>query len=334
MTTSVRWLVPVLIASILPQAAHAHHGVAAVGLSTVDGPGAALDTASALALPRNTVHLMLKNEYASFAKYGFAGPQNKEYSSFYSAAAGFGILPWLSVFFFQPYNIKHQDSLGTTSGFGDPSAVFCIGWKYDEGFRLNPGKESVDELEDWHFSAYLSSTLPTGGTDLVDRNGGYFAPDMQSGFGQPSWGVGVAATKLLTPHLTYLAELNFQHFLENEYVFTTYQFGAETRLNNAVAWKVFGKSDWRGDMVAEANLLNLMRDRRMGASGRMEELDASGGFIAYATAGARLYWKHASAALGLKKAFVSFLNEGEDQQGSEGLENFRLMFTLSATVGL
>ncbi|MBI5528762.1 MAG: transporter [Deltaproteobacteria bacterium] len=323
-----------VFAVMLPSAVDAHHGVASVGIAGPEGPGAAIETASSLTLPRNTLFFMLKNEHASFAKYGFAEPENKEYLSFCNAAVGFGVMPWLALYFFQPYNIKHQDSLGTTSGFADTSVMLNFGFKYDEGFRLNPEKESIDELEDWHFSAFVSSSVPVGGTDLVDRRGGFWAPDMQGGFGSPSLGAGVAATKVFAGDFTYLGELSSQYFIEHEYSFTTYQFGTELRLNNALVYKAFGKGVFRTDVLAEVNLLNLMRDKEMDAAGKMKELDASGGLIAYASAGVRLYWGRVSAGFGAKKAFLSFLNEGEDQQGSEGLEDFRLMFTLSTTVGL
>ena len=36
-----------------------------------------------------------------------------------------------------------------------------------------------------------------------------------------------------------------------------------------------------------------------------------------------------SLALGIKKAVAKSLNEGEDQQGSEGLEKYRLIVGLS-----
>jgi hypothetical protein len=327
----------VLLAALLttvPVVALAHHGVASVGLAGPEGPGAAIETASSLTLPRNTLFFMLKNEFASFAKYGFAEPENKEYSSFYSAAVGFGVMPWLSLYFFQPYNIKHQDSLGTTSGFADTSVMLNFGFKYDEGFRLNPEKESTDEIEDWHFSAFVSSSIPVGGTDLVDRRGDHWAPDMQGGFGSPSLGAGIAATKVFAGDFTYLGELSSQYFIEHEYSFTTYQFGTELRLNNALAYKAFGKGAFRTDVVAEVNVLNLARDKEMDAAGKMEELDASGGLVAYATAGVRLYWERLSAGFGAKKAFLSLLNERGEQQGSEGREDFRLMLTLSTTVGL
>ena len=56
--------VPGLILAALP--AHAHHGVAAVGLSEPEGPGAALETTAALPLPKHFAFAMVKSEFVSF----------------------------------------------------------------------------------------------------------------------------------------------------------------------------------------------------------------------------------------------------------------------------
>ena len=39
-----------------------------------------------------------------------------------------------------------------TSGFTDISLQGVLGFKYDQGFKLIPAKESLDDLEDWHRS--------------------------------------------------------------------------------------------------------------------------------------------------------------------------------------
>jgi hypothetical protein len=309
--------------------ARAHHGVAAVGVAGPEGPGAALETTSPLPLPQGTLFTIAKSEYVPFRQFDHAEPENKTFSSFNMLAVGYGVTPWLTAYVFQPYNVKAQDSVGTNRGAGDTNLLLTLALKYDEGLRLVPEKESLDELMDWHFSVWASSTIPVGPTTSRDRNGEYFAPDMQTGFGAPSPAFGVAVLKQLSPNLTWLAEANYQHFFAHTYPFTRYQFGGETRLNTAVAYKVYGQGAFRTDLTAELNGLHLQRDRERNDAGAMEQLRASGGAILYAGAGVRVNYGALSMALGVKRAALKDLNEGTDQQGSEGLEKLRAALTLS-----
>jgi len=314
--------------------ARAHHGVAAVSLAGAEGPGAALETTSALQLPERSLFVLAKTEYVPFQQRAFAEPENKDYSLFSNLALGYGLRPWLAAYLFQPFSVKAQDAIGASAGVGDPSLMLVLGFKYDEGLRLVPEKESLDELEDWHFSLWASTTLPIGAVDRRDDQGFYFEPDMQSGFGSPSPAVGAAVLKELGPRLTWLADASYQHFLAHRYDFTRYQFGGELRVDTALAWRVHADARQRVDLVGELLGLHLSRDREENADGELEALESSGGAILYAAAGLRYTAGPVSAAVGIRRAALRRLNEGGEQQGSEGLERYRATFALSWSVGL
>jgi hypothetical protein len=312
----------------------AHHGVAAVGIGGPDGPAAALETTSPLPLPERTFFAMAKSELVPFRARAIAAPENKSFSSFSTLGAGYGATPWLSAYLFLPLAVKSQDVVGTNRALGDPSVLVALGAKWDEGLRLVPERESLDELTDWHFSAWASSTIPVGSTTRRDRSGAYFAPDMQAGFGAPSPAAGIAVMKQVSERVTLLADGSYQHFFAHRYPFTRYRFGGETRLNGAAAWQAYGRGPLRVDVVGELNGLRLQRDREASASGRMEALEASGGAILYAGAGLRLTRGALAATLGVKRAALRDLNEERAQQGSEGLEALRAAVTLSWTRAL
>ena len=315
--------------------ARAHHGVAAVSVAGPEGPGAALDTTSPLPLPQGTAFAMLKSEYVPFRQ--LAGFENqKDYSSFNTAGIGFGIRPWISAYVFQPLSVKSQEGVGRNTGAGDTNLMLAFAFKYDSGFQLVPEKESLDDLMDWHFSVWVSSTLPAGPTTRRDDQGELFAPDMQTGFGSPSPAVGVAVMRQLTQDLTFLGEANYQHFFTHEYSDAgfRYRFGGETRLNGALVYRAYGAGSFRLDLSGELNGLHLQRDQRDEETGTMEALQASGGAILYGSAGARAIYGPFSVALGAKRAIAKDLNEGADQQGSEGLEKVRAALTVSYSTRL
>jgi hypothetical protein len=314
--------------------ARAHHGGAAVGMAGPEGPGAAIETSSPIPLPQNDLFFMVKSEYVPFQQFDFAQPENKTYSLFDTLVTGYGITPWLSGYLFLPYNVKSQDGVGTNVGFGDPALLVSLAFKYDEGFRLVPAKESLDELMDWHFSAFGYVTVPMGPAVSATHELEWFAPDMQTGFGSPSFQVGIAAAKQLSADFTWLADASYQYFLPHTYPFARYQFGAESRLNTALAWRAAVSPGFRFDVAGEINLLSIQRDRESNAQGVMEPLQASGGTILYAGLGVRAYVGRFSAALAARTSFARWLNEGADQQGSEGLEWVRVALTLSYVLPL
>jgi hypothetical protein len=287
-----------------------------------------METTSPLPLPQGMLFTLARTEYVPFQKYEFAEPTNKSYSSFNMAALGYGVRPWMSVYVFQPFNVKEQDGVGRNTGAGDTNLMLSFAFKWDQGLRLIPEKESLDDLMDWHFSAWASSTLPVGSTTARDDANAYFEPDMQTGFGAPSPAIGVAVMKQLTNDLTWLAEASYQHFFPHTYPFTRYQFGGETRLNTAAIYRAYGSGRFRLDVSGELNGLHLQRDHERNDAGEMEQLRASGGDILYAGAGVRAYYGPFTVGLGVKRAALKSLNEQADQQGSEGLEEFRAALTL------
>lgn len=315
--------------------AYAHHGVASVGFSDPEGPGVGLETTAALTLPRRLGFAMAKSELVSFQTRDdrVAFPAQKDRAWFNMAALGFGVTPWLSAYVFQPYNAKTMDGgVGTNTGFGDTNLMLAFGWKWDEGLRLIPQKESLDELRDWHFLLWTSCTLPVGPTEHTDDRGQPFAPDLQTGFGAPSVAVGLATLKQIHTDFTVLAELNYQYFFPHSYSFTRYKFGGENRANVALAYRAYGRRGVRVDLVAEAVNLYIQRDReRESPSDDLVALQASGGEIFYGSLGVRAYLGRIAMGLGIKRALLVRLNDESEQQGCEGLENFRLSFALSAT---
>jgi hypothetical protein len=326
------YLVAGLLAAALPDLAQAHHGVAAVSVAGPEGPGAALETSSPLPLPQGTLFLMEKSEYVPFLRLE-SGPQ-KDFSLFNMVALGYGIRPWLSVYLFQPFNVKSDTGDGRNSGLGDPNLMLSLGFKYDEGFRLVPEKESLDELLDWHFSVWAASTLPLGSTEHRTAAGEPFAPDMQTGFGSLSSSVGLVVGKQLSSDLTWLSEINYQYFFAHTYPFTRYQFGGESRLSTALVYRAWGRGQTRLDLAGEMNGLLLQRDKEQDEAGAMERLSASGGAIVYAAFGLRLTHGPFGASLGIRRAIAKDLNEAAQQQGSEGLERFRAAITLSYSTRL
>jgi hypothetical protein len=319
-----------LLLGALALPALAHHGTASVGGLGIEGPGAALDTASPLPLGKGTLFALVKSEYADFQqRAGFT--DQKSYSSFNTLALGYGVRPWLSVFVFQPYNWKAQHGVGTNSGLGDTNLMLSCSFKWDEGLKLVPQKESLDELDDWHFGVWASVSLATGATTHQDGAGDYYAPDLQTGFRGPSPGVGLSVMKQLRAGFTFLWELNYQHFFSQEYSQAgyRYQFGGETRVNGALAWRAWASGANRVDLVPELSVLHLQRDRTDADTGTLTAMQASGGIILYGQAGARATFGALSVGLSIKRALARKLNEGADQQGSEGLEAYRAALAVS-----
>jgi len=305
----------------------AHHGTAAVAAIGAEGPGAALDTTSPLPLGQGILFVLGKSEYARFQQRsaGWPDPQ-KAYASFNTLAAGYGVTPWLSAFVFQPYSWKSQDGVGTNSGPGDTNLMLSGAFKWDDGLRLAPEKESLDDLADWHFGLWLACSLPVGATRHTDDRGEPYAPDMQTGFRGPSPAAGLTVLKQLATDLTGLGEVSHQRFLDQRYpeAGDRYHFGAETRVNAALAWRLWAAGRGRVDLVPELGLLDLRRDRADGVA-----VDASGGTILYGQLGARVTLGRFSISASVKRAIVKRLNEAADQQGSEGLEAYRAALAVS-----
>ena len=71
--------------------------------------------------------------------------------------------------------------------------------------------------------------------------------------------------------------------------------------------------------------MRLGRDRLSGVGEA-----ATGGEMLYALPGLRFYWEKVSVGVGVKLPVRTDLNEEDAQQGSEGTEDYRFLFSVSA----
>lgn len=305
-------------------AALAHHGVAGVGAAALEGPGAPVESGSSAVLPEGKTLLYAKLDHAQFKTYD-SDPANPEakYSRFWMMGVGRGFTPWFSAYLFAPYHAKIDEPGGLDSrGWADLSVMGQIGFKYDNGLTLVPANESLDDMEDWHFTIFGGGTLPTG--DANHRlSDGSIDPGKSLGFGKPSYSLGATATKQLSRDLTFNLEISTIRFQEYTYDDgNRMKFGAEDRLNGSLAWRLHTNPDtrFRADGVLEAQYLSLGRDIENGTPA-----DATGGTIVYLVPGVRLYKDNMSLAIGIKKPTWTRLNESSQQQGAEGKEKYRLI---------
>jgi hypothetical protein len=318
----------VLICMVPATTSHAHHGVAGLGAAGLKGPGAPIETATSSTLPSGSVLFYLKLDHASYETFDPdpAYPES-DYADYWIAGIGYGAKPWLSTYVFLPYHKKVDEPGGfSTRGFADVSLFAQLGFKYDDGWQLIPETESLDDLEDWHFTLFGGFSIPTGNANLRDRYGD-IDPGKSTGFGKPAWSLGFTATRMLTEQWTFNQELSTIGFQEYEYDDgNRTRFGQEVRSNSALVYRAYTDLDRkrRVDLALEAQYLYLGRDRTNGI-----DEDATGGDMIYLLPGVRLYWGKVSAALGIKTTVWTDLNEEDDQQGGEGTEKYRLVFTLS-----
>lgn len=316
-----------VLLSLAAAPALAHHGVAGVGAAALEGPGAPVESATSAVLPEGGTLLALKVDQAKFRTFDASAPE-ADYSRFTMLGIGHGFTPWFSGYLFLPYNVKADEPGGFRSrGFADVSVLGQIGFRHDgKAFSLVPKNESLDEMEDWHFTVFGGATLPTGKPNLRLPDGS-IDPGMSTGFGKPSYTLGLTATKMLSSKLTFNAELSALRFRTFRYEdgFTT-RFGAEQRLNAGLAYRLHTNPEQklRTDLSLEMQYLQLGRDVVDGVGEQ-----ATGGRMLYAVPGMRFYWDRFSFAVGVKKAVWKRLNEQGQQQGAEGLEKYRLIFSAS-----
>ena len=306
----------------------AHHGVASLGLGGIEGPGAPVETSNSATLPEGSLLAYLKLDYADFKLKTPERDDEGKFNAFWLYGLGYGFKSWLSGYIFVPFYSKVvEDNSFNTSGFADISLMGVFGFKYDEGFMRVPKSESLDDLEDWHFTIYGGLTLPTGNANIRDAEGN-IDPGQSLGFGKPAYQMGFTGTKQFTYRDTFVFDVSYIWFNEYEYDdSSTMKFGSESRVNLALVHKFYTntKAQFRFDGILETNILNLGRDRADG----MDEI-ATGGGMLYIQPGMRVYIKTVSAALGIKIPALTGLNEEDLQQGAEGTERYRLEFTFSA----
>jgi hypothetical protein len=317
---------PFAAASVL-----AHHGIAAVGTggaAALEGPGAPIESASSMVLPAGSTLLYAKLDHAKFMTYDSAAVES-DYANYWMTGVGYGLTSWFSAYLFAPYHAKIDEPGGLDSkGWADLAVMGQVGFKYEpgQGLKLIPAKESLDDLEDWHFTLFGGGTLPTGNANhrLGD---GSIDPGKAHGFGRNTWHLGLTATKQLSRDLTLNLEASTIRFREYHYANgNRMKFGAENRLNGSLAWRLHTNtgSRFRVDGVLEAQYLTLGRDIENGVGAT-----ATGGRMLYLMPGLRFYKDKLSFAVGLKKPVWTKLNEERQQQGAEGKEKYRLIFTAS-----
>ncbi len=313
--------------------AAAHHGVAGVGAAALEGPGAPVESATSAVLPEERTLVALKVDHARFRTFDPEAVE-ADYSRFVMLGLGHGFTPWFSGYVFLPQHTKVDEPGGfSTRGFADVSVLGQIGFRFDgKSFSLVPKTESLDELEDWHFTVFGGATLPTGKANLRLPDGS-IDPGMSTGFGKPSYSLGLTATRMLSAKLSFNAELSALWFRSYRYGadpdtrdgFTT-RFGAEQRLNAGLTYRFWTRPEakLRADLSFEVQHLKLGRDVVDGVGEQ-----ATGGRMIYALPGLRVYWDRWSFALGVKRPIWKRLNEQSEQQGAEGLERDRLIFSAS-----
>lgn len=305
----------------------AHHGVPSISLAGVEGPGAPIETTSSATLPEGSLLGYMKVDHAKYKTYTSAKDAEAESSEYFMYGLGYGFNSYFSAYVFVPYYVKSQDNAFRTSGFHDVSFQFILGMKYDDGLMLTPNSESLDDMQDWHFTTSFSFTLPTGKSNATMPDGSLIDAGMQTGFGKPSFMLGVSATKWFGNDWTLVGDVSYNTFLENSYSDgSKMRFGDEVRVNAALAYMLYSKpaSKLRLDFNMEANYLHLGRDEENGS-----KAEATGGEMIYLTPGARLSYKTTSVAVGVKLPTWTNLNEEDLQQGAEGKEDYRLLFTFS-----
>jgi hypothetical protein len=231
---------------------------------------------------------------------------------------------------FFPYNIKRQDNLSDVSGIGDVSFLLNLGLNYDparKGFFLNKAEDTAITLEGvnkTYLCLFGGFSLPTG-KNRIEQNG-EVDPGMQPGFGSMSFTLGASAARTITRGLTLVADTSYQIFTRRE----NFKFGNEWRVDLAGVHELYGKPEKfisKIDGILELNLLNIARDEEGSVNQR-----ATGGTILYLSPGLRFSFpKLWNANLGLLLKIPTFkkLNEQDEQQGSEGLEKYRIITTLS-----
>lgn len=335
----LRHIAPLLLAAALP--AHAHHGVAGVGAAALEGPGSPVESASSAVLPVGKTLLYGKLDDARF-KRGDGTDTEVDYNKYWMLGVGHGFTSWFSAYLFAPYNQKADTSEPAgfttpkfdTKGWADLTVMGQVGFKYDpaQGFRLVPAQESLDDQEDWHFTVFAGTSIPTGNPNLKN-SAGDIDPGKSTSFGKPSHSLGLTATKQLTRNLTFNLEASTIRFREHRYdpdmtnpTGLRVKFGTENRLNGSLNYRMFGNPDQRLriDGVIEAQYLSLGRDIEDGVGA-----NATGGKILYLVPGVRIYKDNMSFAFGIKKPAWTKLNESSQQQGAEGKEKYRLIFSAS-----
>lgn len=303
--------------------AWAHHG----GTSTSQGPGTPIETNSPLTLPKGGTVVYTRAEIASFRKFMDFSPNNVDSFQFYQMGVSHGLTDYLTATAIVPYTIKSQDGLGSTRGFGDGKVLLTLGFNYapGEGLQLNGEEDTAVNLgtsDKTYFGVLTGLSMPTGRYN-IDLGAGVDS-GQQPGFGTPTLTAGLSMTRGLTENFNIAADVSADFFLARK---NGDKFGNEFRANLAGVLELYADNEAfvrRVDGVLELNYLHITRDE----TARVAEL-GTGGRILYLTPGVRIQVGDVNLGAGVKLPIASALNERSLQQGSEGLEKFRLIMTVS-----
>jgi len=308
---------------LISGSALAHHG----GVSLPFGPGSPVETFSPLTLPEGGFVFGFRTEQVKWKQFDFAEPENKASFSFTSAVMSYGFSPSVMGTMIVPYYVKRQE-LGSTEGLADVKLMLTYGFHYDPGagFARNTAEDTAVTMEGknrTYLSASFMMSLPSG--KFHKQINGVTDNGMQPGFGAPAYTFGLAAAHRFGP-ITLNGDLGADVFTARE----NFQFGSELRANLAGVYELYGNPNnflAKLDGVLELNCLHLERDEQNGIG-----LQATGGNILYLSPGARFSFPSLSNAnLGMLVKFpvLKNLNEQGQQQGSEGLEKYRAIMTLT-----
>jgi hypothetical protein len=311
----------------------AHHG----GVSTAFGPGAPVETSSPLTLPKGKFLLFERVEISPFKKFGDARDDGgNDKFTFTNTLFGYGISDAVSAYISLPYAKKELIDDNTSQGFGDINLIVQYGFKHGsrDGFKgwysmdadNTAGKEYT--LPEWKFGLSFSMTLPSGNIHNKDKNGNVLGVGSQTGFAVPSYNFTAIASKMFAPHWTWNGDVQYRTFAFNGGSGGG-KPGNETRINNAIIYEAFENQGGllsRLDLILEANILDLRMDMD---ESRMQD-EATGGTMLYLSPGIRFTF-NGTTSLGLLYKEVAWkdLNNESQQQGGEGLEEYRFIATLS-----
>ncbi|SNB44811.1 hypothetical protein [Geobacter sp. DSM 9736] len=317
-------LIALLALMLVPATASAHHG----GVTLAFGPGSPIETSSPLTLPEGAFVTGVRAEQVEWRRVH--APEDKSSFTFLNANFSYGFTPALMGTFIVPYYVKRTEGNGSNAGLSDVKLQFTYGFHHDPatGFSRNTEKDSAMSMESLGDRTWLTvsamASIPTGDHNEA-LNDGTLDPGMQTGFGAPSYTLGIAAARAFGP-LTMNAELSTDIFTERD----NFQFGSEVRGNLAGVYELYGNDNLfvsRVDGILELNYLHLERDRENGVG-----LEGTGGDILYLSPGIRFSLpslQNANLGILVKLPVARSLNEEQLQQGAEGLEKFRLITALT-----
>jgi hypothetical protein len=340
----------------------AHHGVASLGVAGLQGPGAPIESSTSATLPEGKVLGYFKMDHANFETYSTEKDSEVRSNTFLMAGTGYGFTSYFSAYAFLPYNVKKtEDNSYNTANTADLSLMGVLGFRYDGTLRLVPESESLDDMEDWHFNIYSGMSIPTGNPNERDSSG-HIDPGMSTGFGSPSYSVGVSVTKLIG---------RFTLVNDTSYIsFDPYRYDDGMRVRFGRDREKGIKNDDLLYAVAAQNNIAVPESDPWGIYGSATGLvlSPSGGDILYVLTGFRFFKDNIGLALGVKVpvwtkmdsvpvshnlAFAYaqgyYTNSSEEEaqtavldaywenvvfnknlyQGGEGRERYRVQFSLS-----